>query len=127
MNNYNDDTIILSAESVKTFMNSLLFDKESCIRRDNFIADIRNNVTFNADGSMVVDIPDIEFKVSKSFEPVETIVNTQKAEISVNVSITLNASDYVGQMPSYMGRLDGKEYSVEKMCKTSTQELSFVA
>ena len=127
MNNYNDDTIILSAESVNTFLNSLLFDKESRIRRDNFIADVRNNIVFSDDGSMVVDIPNIEFKISQTYKPVETIVNTHKPDINVSVSITVKTTDYLGKMPSYTNPIIGKEYSMDKMCKSRTHELDYVA
>ena len=127
MNTYNDETIILSNECVNAFMNSLLLDKESRIHRDDFIADVKKNVIFADDGSMIVNVPDIDFDIAETFEPVETIVSTIKMDICVNVSITVKSSECNEQMRSYDGRLDGTEYSIDKMWKTSTQELGYVA
>lgn len=134
MNIYNDDVIFLSEEYVNTFMSSLIADKESLSNRDDFIADIKQNISFFDNGSIVVDIPDIDFDNSGAYEPVQTVVNTRKINISVNVSITLNTFYHGGTMRSYDGTLSDSDYkySIKEKAKenkwnTSSQELSNVA
>lgn len=134
MNIYNDDVFFLSEEYVNTFMSSLIADKESLSNRDDFIADIKQNISFFDNGSIVVDIPDIDFGNSGAYEPVKTVVNTRKMNISVNVSITLNTFYHGGTMRSYDGTLSDSDYkySIKEKAKenewnTSSQELSNVA
>lgn len=93
MNIYNDDAILLSEQSTKAFLSSLITRKDSALLRDEFISNIRDSITISDDGeSIIVDIPDIELLDREGYTSIDrsknVMVETNKIRISVNVSKT---------------------------------------
>ena len=59
---YTDRVIELSKESTERLLRNLLTNKESVARGEAFIADIKDRVTHMEDGSVVIDIKDIDIQ-----------------------------------------------------------------
>lgn len=91
MNIYNDDVILLSEQSTKTFLSSLITKNDSISLRDKFIANIKDNILISDNGeSIIVDIPDIEFIDKDGYANIDSaksmVVETEKVQININIS-----------------------------------------
>lgn len=91
MNVYTDDTIFLSQSSTEKLLTTLLTDDDSLLLRDEFISDIQQNITFLDDGSIVVDVPEIEWVECENYEPTKPVVGTKAISICVKDAVSLNA------------------------------------
>jgi len=134
MNIYNDDAIFLSAETAKAFVSSLRNDKESIFLRDEFISDIEQNIMFSDDGSITLDVPEIDLVGSENYMPIKVAVNTKEINISVNVSMTVRAyySNLAMQNYNRVNSTVYSKYNVAKkiqntQCTTTTEILYNVA
>lgn len=91
MNIYNEDAIFLTEESSRELVSSLLFDRQSIVLRDEFLSDIKDNITFLDNGDIVLDIPNIILDDNDSSASVNTV---EKKQIETK-EVTIKSSDVV--------------------------------
>jgi len=95
MNIYTEDAVVLTQNSAKRLLATLLSDNDSLSRRNAFISDVKQNMTILDNGRIIVDIPGINFFEHDGYEPVKTIVGTKTVSILVKeeVSLSMRYSD----------------------------------
>lgn len=117
MNVYTDDTISLSQNSAEKLLTTLLTDNNSLLLRDEFVSDVQQNITFLDDGSIVVDVPEIELVECENYEPVKTIVGTKTISICVKNAVALNTYYQGISMHNYNQNATNKKtkYAIKKI------------
>ena len=91
MNIYNEDAIFLTKESSKELLSSLLFDEHSIMLRDEFLADIKDDISFLDNGDIILEVPDIIWDDNASSASVNTV---EKRQIETK-EITIVSNDMV--------------------------------
>lgn len=115
MNIYNNDAIFLSEESTRDFINTLMFDKDSLSRRDSFVSELVNNISFEDDGNeIIVDIPDIEL-TDEEIVKAEKRITTKNIDITIAKVMATNVYQCSGYVQAYNITV-GKNMAKYNMC-----------
>ena len=134
MNVYRDDIVLLSQNSTEKLLATLLTDDNSIVLRNEFISDIQQNISYLDDGSIVVDVPEIDLIDCENYEHVNATFGTQTISIRIQDAKKLNTWDKDVFMHNYNQNEENKKskYVVKKTetnCtwKTNTKQLSKVS